>query len=94
MKRNNRDFAIDSMIVEFEGSRDGADGLADPTGIDTWAHGFDDPGGLVSILGWMYGCFEILSVAEHNLGAVQSKSSNAEEYLASAGLRKWKFIKL
>jgi hypothetical protein len=35
-----------------------------------------------------------LSVAEHDLSAVQSKSFHAEEDLARAGLRKWEFIKL
>jgi len=35
-----------------------------------------------------------LPVAEHDLGAVQSKSFNAEADLACAGLRKWEFIKL
>jgi hypothetical protein len=91
---NNRNFAIDSVTVEFEGSGDGADGLADPTGIDTWAYGFDDPGGLVAIFGWRYGCFEILSVAEHDLRAVQSKSFHAEQDLTWPGLRQWEFVKL
>jgi len=35
-----------------------------------------------------------LSVAEHDLSSVQSKSFNAEQDLAWAGLRKWEFIKL
>ena len=82
------------MIVEFEGSGNGADGLADPTGVDTWAYSFDDPGGLVAILGWRYGCFEVLSVAEHNLSAVQPKSFHAEPDLTWAGLRQSEFIKL
>jgi hypothetical protein len=82
------------VIVEFEGSGNRADGLADPTGINTWAYGFDDAGGLVAIFGWRYGCFEILSVAEHDLSAIQPKSFHPEPDLTRAGLKQWEFIKL
>ena len=91
---NNRDFAIDSVVVEFECSGNSADGLADPTGIDTWACGFDDAGGLVTVLGWKDWRLEVLAVAEHDLGAVESESFDAQTDFARTGLRKWEFIKL
>src|ERR1700689_4293246 len=49
MKGNNRDLAINSVVVEFERSGNRADGLSKPVGIDTWSYGFDSPGGLVTV---------------------------------------------
>jgi hypothetical protein len=94
MKRDDSDFAIDSVVVKFEASWDSADGLADPTGIDIWSYGFDDASGFVAILCRKDRCLEVLAVAKHDLGAVESESFNAETDLAWAGLRKWEFIKL
>jgi hypothetical protein len=91
---NNGDFAIDSVAVELEGSGNGADGLANPTGSDIWSDGFDDAGGLVTVPGWRDGCLQVLAVAEHDLGTVEAESFNAETDFARTGLRKWKLIKL
>jgi hypothetical protein len=71
-----------------------ADGLANPTGIDAWSDGFDDAGGLVTVLGWRDGGLEVLAVAEHDLGTVESESFNAETDFARTGLGKWKLIEL
>jgi hypothetical protein len=94
MKRDDSDFAIDSVVVKFEASWDSADGLADPTGIDIRACGFDDTGGLVTVLCRMDWRLEVLAVAEHDLGAIESESFDAETDLACTRLRKWEFIKL
>jgi len=71
-----------------------ADSLAKPIGIDTWSDGFDDAGGLVTILGWSDGRLEVSAVAEHDLGTVESERFHAETDFARAGLRKWKLIEL
>jgi hypothetical protein len=91
---NNCDFAIDSVAIELEGSGNSADGLANPTGIDTWSDGFNVAGGLVTVLGGRDGCLEVLAVAEHDLGTVESESFNPETDFARAGFRKWKLVKL
>jgi hypothetical protein len=91
---NNCDFAIDSVAIELEGSGNSADGLANPTGIDTGSDGFDDARGLVTILGWSDGRLEVSAVAEHDLGTVEPESFHAETDFARAGLRKWKLIEL
>jgi hypothetical protein len=91
---NNCDFAIDTVVVELEGSGNSADDLANPTGIDTWSDGFGDAGGLVTVLGWRDGCLEVAAVAEHDLGTVESDSFHTETDFARTGLRKWKLIEL
>jgi hypothetical protein len=82
------------VVVELEGSGNSADGLANPPGIDTWPDGFDDAGGLVTVLGWRDGSLEVLAVAEHDLGTVEPESFHAETDFARTGLRKWKLIEL
>jgi hypothetical protein len=82
------------VAIELEGSWNSADGLANPTRIDTWSDGFDDARGLVTILGWSDGRLEVSAVAEHDLGTVESKRFHAETDFARAGLRKWKLIEL
>jgi hypothetical protein len=64
-------FAIDSMVVEFQGSGNGADGLPNPTRVDAWAYGFNATGRFLAILGRKYGCLEVLAITKHDLGAVQ-----------------------
>jgi hypothetical protein len=94
MKGNNRDFAINSVVVEFEGSGNSADDLPNPAGIDIWSYGFDDPGGLVPVLCWRDWRLQVLAIAEHDLGAVESESFDAETDFTWARLRNWQFIKL
>jgi hypothetical protein len=91
---NNGDFAIDSVVVELEGSGNSTDGLANPTGIDTWSHGFDDAGSFVTVLGWRDGCLQVLAVAEHDLSTVESERFHAETDFAWAWLGKRKLIEL
>src|SRR5580698_9770577 len=82
------------MFVEFEGSGDGAGGLADPAGIDAGANGLDDPGSLISILCRKDGDFEVLAIAEHDVSAIEAKSFDAETNFARSGFRKGDFVKL
>jgi hypothetical protein len=91
---NNGDFAIDSVVVELEGAGNSADGLANPTGVDTGSDSVDDAGGLVTVFGRRDGCLEVLAIAEHDLGTVESESFHAETDFARTGLRKWKLIEL
>jgi hypothetical protein len=94
MKGNNRDFAINSVVVEFEGPGDRADGLSNPIRIDTWSCRFDDPGRLVTVLGWRDRRLEVLAIAEHDLGPIESDSFDAQTDFPGARLRKRKVIKL
>jgi hypothetical protein len=94
LKGDHRDFSINSVVVEFESSGDSADGLPDPVGIHTRSYGFDNSGSLVTVPGWRDWSFQILAIAEHNLGAVESESFDPETDFPWARFRHWQFIKL
>src|ERR1700744_6503984 len=94
MKGNDRDFAINSVLVQFEGSGNSADDLPDPARIDAWSYSFDNSGRLVTILRWMDWRLQILAIAEHDLGTVKSESLNAETYFTRGRLRNWQLIEL
>ncbi len=78
--------SVDAMRVEAEDAWNGAGGLSYPGGIDAGANGFDNTCRFVAVLRGEDRIFKILAVAEHDLGAVEAESLDAETNLAVGGL--------